>query len=146
MEKPPRPTLFDFHGVSMTKYFTKNWDNVQNFKARPDDIVIATYPKAGKYTKSQFFSYLLASLISCACILGWKEFNCLRNHMGLLHAGSAVLRADVAGPSHFCPYSWKSAIFGGLHTRWTFWAHRLHHCHITQITLHRAVQNFTRLV
>ncbi len=42
-----RPTLFDFHGVSMTKYFTANWDNVQNFKARPDDILIATYPKAG---------------------------------------------------------------------------------------------------
>ncbi|XP_029690364.1 cytosolic sulfotransferase 1-like [Takifugu rubripes] len=47
MEKPPRPTLFDFHGVYMTNYFTQNWDNIQNFKARPDDIVIATYPKAG---------------------------------------------------------------------------------------------------
>lgn len=47
MEKPPRPTLLDFHGVYMTKYFTENWDNIQNFKARPDDIVIATYPKAG---------------------------------------------------------------------------------------------------
>ena len=47
MEQPPRPEMFDFHGVSMTKYFTDNWDNVQNFKARPDDILIATYPKAG---------------------------------------------------------------------------------------------------
>ncbi|XP_062284042.1 cytosolic sulfotransferase 3-like [Scomber scombrus] len=47
MEELPRPTLFDFHGVSMTKYFTDNWDNIQNFKARPDDILIATYPKAG---------------------------------------------------------------------------------------------------
>uniref|UniRef100_A0A3B4UKZ7 Sulfotransferase n=1 Tax=Seriola dumerili TaxID=41447 RepID=A0A3B4UKZ7_SERDU len=46
MELPPRPKLFDFHGVSMTKYFTDNWDNIQNFKARPDDILIATYPKA----------------------------------------------------------------------------------------------------
>ncbi|XP_017561241.1 cytosolic sulfotransferase 2-like isoform X3 [Pygocentrus nattereri] len=43
----PRPEIFDFHGVSMTHYFTDNWENVQNFKARPDDIVIATYPKAG---------------------------------------------------------------------------------------------------
>lgn len=48
MATPPRSTLFDFHGVSMTKYFTDNWDNVQNFKARPDDILIATYPKAGR--------------------------------------------------------------------------------------------------
>lgn len=31
----------------MTNYFTDNWDNVQNFQARPDDILIATYPKAG---------------------------------------------------------------------------------------------------
>ncbi|KAJ8370892.1 hypothetical protein SKAU_G00109200 [Synaphobranchus kaupii] len=44
---PPRPELFDFHGVSMTHYFTDNWDNVQNFQAKPDDILIATYPKAG---------------------------------------------------------------------------------------------------
>ncbi|XP_043979446.1 cytosolic sulfotransferase 2-like isoform X4 [Gambusia affinis] len=32
MELPPRPTLFDFHGVSMTKYFTDNWENIQSFK------------------------------------------------------------------------------------------------------------------
>uniref|UniRef100_A0A3B4WR44 Sulfotransferase n=1 Tax=Seriola lalandi dorsalis TaxID=1841481 RepID=A0A3B4WR44_SERLL len=47
MELPLRPKLFDFHGVSMTKYFTDNWYNIQNFKARPDDILTATYPKAG---------------------------------------------------------------------------------------------------
>ncbi|XP_029362491.1 cytosolic sulfotransferase 2-like isoform X2 [Echeneis naucrates] len=55
MDLPPRPTLFDFHGVSMTKYFTDNWDNVQNFKARPDDILIATYPKSG----TTWVSYIL---------------------------------------------------------------------------------------
>lgn len=49
MEKPPRPELFDFHGVSMVHYFTDNWEKVQNFQARPDDILIATYPKAGQY-------------------------------------------------------------------------------------------------
>lgn len=42
-----RPKLFDFYGVSMTHFFTDNWDEVQNFKAKPDDIVVATYPKAG---------------------------------------------------------------------------------------------------
>uniref|UniRef100_A0A3Q0QT38 Sulfotransferase n=1 Tax=Amphilophus citrinellus TaxID=61819 RepID=A0A3Q0QT38_AMPCI len=55
MEMPPRPTVFDFHGVSMIKMFTDNWDNIQNFKARPDDIVIATYPKAG----TTWVSYIL---------------------------------------------------------------------------------------
>ncbi|XP_061112774.1 cytosolic sulfotransferase 3-like [Conger conger] len=42
-----RPELVDFHGVSMDHFFTDNWDNVQNFQAKPDDILIATYPKAG---------------------------------------------------------------------------------------------------
>ncbi|XP_077445281.1 cytosolic sulfotransferase 3-like [Stigmatopora argus] len=47
MEEPPRPELFDFNGVSMTKFFTDNWENVKKFKAKPDDIVIASYPKSG---------------------------------------------------------------------------------------------------
>ncbi|XP_041941911.1 cytosolic sulfotransferase 2-like [Alosa sapidissima] len=50
-----RPELFEFHGVSMTQYFTDNWENVQNFKALPDDILIATYPKAG----TTWMSYIL---------------------------------------------------------------------------------------
>lgn len=55
MAKPPRPTLFDFHGVSMTKYFTDNWENIQNFQARPDDILIATYPKAGWFVSQNIY-------------------------------------------------------------------------------------------
>uniref|UniRef100_A0A3B3WYE9 Sulfotransferase n=1 Tax=Poecilia mexicana TaxID=48701 RepID=A0A3B3WYE9_9TELE len=55
MEFPDRPTLFDFNGVSMTKYFTDNWDNIQSFKARPDDIVLVSYPKAG----NTWVSYIL---------------------------------------------------------------------------------------
>lgn len=31
----------------MIHRFTDNWDAVQSFRARPDDILIATYPKAG---------------------------------------------------------------------------------------------------
>ena len=45
--KPPRPALFDFHGVPMTHIFTDDWENIKKFQARPDDILIATYPKAG---------------------------------------------------------------------------------------------------
>lgn len=47
LEKPQRPPMIEFHGVCFSKYFTENWDDVQNFIARPDDILIATYPKAG---------------------------------------------------------------------------------------------------
>ncbi|XP_076023186.1 cytosolic sulfotransferase 2-like [Genypterus blacodes] len=55
MALPPRPTLFDFQGIQITKSFTGNWDNLQNFKARPDDILVATYPKAG----TTWVSYIL---------------------------------------------------------------------------------------
>ncbi|KAL1021527.1 hypothetical protein UPYG_G00014420 [Umbra pygmaea] len=54
-ELPPRPQLIDFHGVSMIDCFTDNWENIQNFQARPDDILIATYPKAG----TTWVSYIL---------------------------------------------------------------------------------------
>eukprot|EP00064_Thunnus_orientalis_P025374 superscaffoldBa00012677_g25734 len=47
MDLSSRPELFDFHGVSMTHYSTDNWENIQKFQARPDDILIASYPKAG---------------------------------------------------------------------------------------------------
>lgn len=47
LDKSQRPPMIDFNGVCFSKYFTENWDNVQNFTARPDDILIATYPKAG---------------------------------------------------------------------------------------------------
>lgn len=48
-----RPELIDFEGISMVHYFTDDWENVQNFKARPDDILIATYPKAGMQSWAQ---------------------------------------------------------------------------------------------
>lgn len=55
MTSTSRPELFDFEGISMVHYFTDDWENVQNFQARPDDILIATYPKAGiLYILKQF--------------------------------------------------------------------------------------------
>uniref|UniRef100_A0A8C6UAA4 Sulfotransferase n=1 Tax=Neogobius melanostomus TaxID=47308 RepID=A0A8C6UAA4_9GOBI len=47
MSSGTRAELYDFHGVQMTRPFTATWESVQKFQARPDDILIATYPKAG---------------------------------------------------------------------------------------------------
>ncbi|XP_075883140.1 cytosolic sulfotransferase 3-like [Nelusetta ayraudi] len=55
MESFSRPELFDFKGVSMSSLFTSNWENIQTFQARSDDILIATYPKAG----TTWVSYIL---------------------------------------------------------------------------------------
>ncbi|KAG9270253.1 cytosolic sulfotransferase 2-like isoform X2 [Astyanax mexicanus] len=50
-----RPDLIEFEGISMVHYFTDNWEKVQTFQARPDDILISTYPKAG----TTWVSYIL---------------------------------------------------------------------------------------
>ncbi|KAA8589138.1 cytosolic sulfotransferase 3 [Etheostoma spectabile] len=55
MDVISRPELFDFHGVCMTHFFTDNWEKIQNFQARPDDILIDSYPKAG----CTWLSYIL---------------------------------------------------------------------------------------
>uniref|UniRef100_UPI0037E7BC16 cytosolic sulfotransferase 1-like n=1 Tax=Semicossyphus pulcher TaxID=241346 RepID=UPI0037E7BC16 len=60
----PRPELFDFHGISLTHYFTDNWENVQNFQARPDDVVIASYPKAGNTWLSHILDLLFFGQMS----------------------------------------------------------------------------------
>eukprot|EP00066_Takifugu_rubripes_P029887 XP_011619153.1 PREDICTED: cytosolic sulfotransferase 3-like [Takifugu rubripes] len=54
-ETPVRGKLFDLHGVPMIECFASNWEKVQSFQARPDDILIATYPKAG----TTWVSYIL---------------------------------------------------------------------------------------
>ncbi|KAF5888503.1 cytosolic sulfotransferase 3-like, partial [Clarias magur] len=55
LESLERPEKFDFEGISMVHYFTDDWENVQKFQARPDDILVATYPKAG----TTWVSYIL---------------------------------------------------------------------------------------
>ncbi|XP_060236875.1 sulfotransferase 1E1 [Meriones unguiculatus] len=49
--EPPMSEYYEifeeFRGVLLDKRFTKYWDDVETFSARPDDLVIATYPKSG---------------------------------------------------------------------------------------------------
>nr|XP_060636540.1 sulfotransferase 1C1-like [Anolis sagrei ordinatus]XP_060636542.1 sulfotransferase 1C1-like [Anolis sagrei ordinatus] len=42
-----RATLMEIEGVSLNNDTVENWDTLWAFKARPDDILISTYPKAG---------------------------------------------------------------------------------------------------
>lgn len=42
-----RPEIGEVQGIPVTKPICTIWDQVWNFKARPDDLLIATYAKAG---------------------------------------------------------------------------------------------------
>ncbi|XP_066487452.1 sulfotransferase 1C1-like [Tiliqua scincoides] len=42
-----RTTLVEFEGVPLITYMLENWDPIWGFQARPDDLLICTYPKAG---------------------------------------------------------------------------------------------------
>lgn len=42
-----RSELFEVEGVALIQPIASIWDQVWKFKARPDDVLIATYAKAG---------------------------------------------------------------------------------------------------
>uniref|UniRef100_H0VH75 Sulfotransferase n=1 Tax=Cavia porcellus TaxID=10141 RepID=H0VH75_CAVPO len=46
-EKYLRPETKEVNGIPMTKVISDIWDQIWSFQAKPDDLVIATYPKAG---------------------------------------------------------------------------------------------------
>ena len=47
-----KPAYLDYfgriHGILLYKEFIQYWHDVEAFEARPDDLVIVTYPKSGK--------------------------------------------------------------------------------------------------
>ncbi|XP_074048765.1 sulfotransferase 1C3 isoform X1 [Macrotis lagotis] len=46
-EESPKPETKEINGILMTKIISDNWDKIWNFQAKPDDLLIATYAKAG---------------------------------------------------------------------------------------------------
>lgn len=48
MENLSRQELEVIHEIPLYRHFVENWAQVESFQARPDDLLISTYPKSGK--------------------------------------------------------------------------------------------------
>lgn len=46
-----QPETREVNGVLMTKIMSDNWDKIWNFQAKPDDLLIASYAKSGRFGK-----------------------------------------------------------------------------------------------
>ncbi|GAB1301197.1 Sulfotransferase 1C1 [Apodemus speciosus] len=46
-EQNLQPETREVNGILMSKMMSENWDKIWNFQAKPDDLLIATYAKAG---------------------------------------------------------------------------------------------------
>ncbi|XP_067882244.1 sulfotransferase 1C2-like [Heterodontus francisci] len=56
--KPGRPQLKHVQGVAFPDWVADNWQQVQQFQAKPGDLLIATYPKAGTTWIQQIVDFI----------------------------------------------------------------------------------------
>lgn len=70
-----RRELVDVQGIPLFWSIAEQWSQVESFEARPDDLLISTYPKSGKNFKfidSRWLdndSYLGACLPPDSCLI-----------------------------------------------------------------------------
>ena len=85
-EKYLQPETKEVNGILMTKMISDNWDKIWNFQAKPDDLLIATYAKAGRLKKVEVGGFSRAGMP-----VGSSDFKIAGFHQGQTLASQVAL-------------------------------------------------------
>ncbi|XP_063800874.1 sulfotransferase 1 family member D1-like isoform X1 [Pseudophryne corroboree] len=88
-------TLAPVHGVPVEIEIAKNWECVETFQARSDDVVIATYPKAGTTWMSEIVDMIYngGDLEKCRRDVIYKRVPVLELQIPGMPSGVETLKA-----------------------------------------------------
>ena len=84
-EKYLQPETKEVNGILMTKMISDNWDKIWNFQAKPDDLLIATYAKAGRLKKVEVGGFSRAGMPG-----GSSDFKIVGFHQGQTLASQVI--------------------------------------------------------
>ncbi|XP_060636545.2 sulfotransferase 1C2-like [Anolis sagrei] len=109
--------LVDFDGIPYCKETVKYWEEIQNFKARPDDVLICTYPKAGTTWMQEIVDMIQHGGDSEKCARGPIYQRCPFIELSFLHSIPTSIENIEAMPS---PRTFKTH-FPVQHLPPSFW-------------------------